>query len=229
MSDPNSIPAVESLLVKLRRWQEMYPSWKKAAPKALAVAKGFLDADFARTELEVVCEYDSLCKAIRHDADMVAADAERLGISSAPLLLFADEPDQCRLETANAVVLRVRVIGGFATDGGRESLETQPTEADHYPTVDSEEAAVLKVLLQAGGVKVKAKSIPDILVLSEKTVRNKLKQLISVGLVEEPTPKKGYCLTAKGRSLAKGLSADAGLKLFFRQSGRSPRMPGDSR
>jgi predicted transcriptional regulator len=83
-----------------------------------------------------------------------------------------------------------------------------------------EQAAVLKTLLRAGNVRMIVEMIVDKVSLSEKTVRKVLRSLRDLGLVEEPEPKKGYCLTAEGQRRALKLSADAGAELLKNKPGR---------
>jgi hypothetical protein len=87
------------------------------------------------------------------------------------------------------------------------------TGRDH-PPLTPEDAAILKVLLQAGGVTMTVERIEGKVSLSDKTIRKRLQSLRDRDMVEEPMPKKGHCLTAAGQSLAGGLPADAGAEFL---------------
>jgi hypothetical protein len=88
--------------------------------------------------------------------------------------------------------------------------------ADGEPSLTPEDAAVLKVLLLADPVRMTVGKIEGKVTVSEKTIRNRLKRLGFLGLVERPEPKKGHRLTARGRTLAEKLAQDAGATLLRR-------------
>jgi hypothetical protein len=105
------------------------------------------------------------------------------------------------------------------TPTGRIDAETSETPSDE--SFDAEEAAILKVLLDSGNVKMIVSMIVSKLTLSDKTVRNKLKSLQDRNLVEYPNAKKGCRLTENGRAEAKRLPASAGNEFFRpRDTGR---------
>lgn len=82
------------------------------------------------------------------------------------------------------------------------------------PPLTPEDAAILKVLLQANGVTKTVDRIMEMVSLSDRTIRTRLKYLRELKLVHEPVKKKGYCLTAMGLDRAGKLPADAGADLF---------------
>jgi hypothetical protein len=81
-------------------------------------------------------------------------------------------------------------------------------------SLTSNQAAVLKTLLRAGGVTMTVPMLEDKVSLSERTLRAVLKSLRDLGLAKEPTPKKGHCLTPEGHSRTLELPADAGSHLL---------------
>jgi hypothetical protein len=214
----------------LRRWAELRPDIDRAARVCLDWRERFkrFDADnlvdpanaedradwlatyqpAAERALGVVQEYDALTKAIERQSREVAMIAERSGIDSAPLLLFAADLDERHWEAARAVVERVRARRAYASE------EQGPPEVPLTP----EDAAILTVLLRAKGVTMVVEAIAAKVTLSEKTIRTRLKHLRTLGLVEEPEKKKGHCLTAAGSARARRLPADAG-RAFFGRAG----------
>jgi predicted transcriptional regulator len=94
-------------------------------------------------------------------------------------------------------------------------------EGEQPLSLTQEDAAILKVLLQANGVMLTVDKIVAKVCFTDKTIRTRLKNLREFGLVREPEKKKGYTTTAKGTDVAKGLPADAGAKLI--QSERAGR------
>jgi hypothetical protein len=85
-------------------------------------------------------------------------------------------------------------------------------------SLTSDQAAVLKTLLGAGGVTMTVEMIVDKVSLSDRTVRTVLKSLRDLGLAVEPTPKKGHCLTPEGHRRTLELPADAGASLLKPES-----------
>jgi hypothetical protein len=80
-------------------------------------------------------------------------------------------------------------------------------------SLSSEDAAILKTLLQAG-VTLTVWKIVEKITLGDKTIRKRLRFLRGQGLVEEPVKKKGHGLTLAGMTKAKHLPPDAGNQFF---------------
>jgi predicted transcriptional regulator len=89
-----------------------------------------------------------------------------------------------------------------------------PDDGSDDPPPTPEDAAILKALLLAGETMTVDRIMKKVK-LSDKTIRTRIRKLRAGGLAENPTPKKGSCLTAKGRSLAEGLPAEAGSRFLY--------------
>jgi hypothetical protein len=95
-----------------------------------------------------------------------------------------------------------------------QTLPKPDTEGEQPPPLTPEDAAILKVLLQANGVTMIVNKIEAKVRFTDKTIRTRLKKLRALELVHEPEKNKGYTTTAKGMDAAKNLPADAGAQLI---------------
>jgi hypothetical protein len=90
----------------------------------------------------------------------------------------------------------------------------------HETLISPEEAAVLLALFRASPVTMTIEASQQKVALSEKTIGNCLRSLRDKTLAEEPAPKKGWGLTARGRAVVASLPPGAGTN-FLR-----PERPG---
>jgi hypothetical protein len=88
------------------------------------------------------------------------------------------------------------------------------TDGKQPPSLTQEDAAILKVLLQANPVTMIVGNIESKVCFTDKTIRRRLKKLRTLELVCEPEKNKGYTTTTKGADAAKKLPNDAGAKLI---------------
>src|SRR5262249_44127106 len=112
-------------------------------------------------------------------------------------------------EALQQVKLLADWVAAEAKGGSRSAVST-PTEEGASSPLASEDAAILKVLLQAEGVTMTVERIEGKVTISGRTIRKRLKCLRDLKLVEEPAKKKGFCLTTRGIARAKNLPTDAG-------------------
>jgi hypothetical protein len=136
--------ALQTLPESLSRWGELYPRAREATETVKGIKRrtewlahdNGLDPDGAEArtsrlaadvrqrfepELRITEDYQAFVEALRRDARVVAAEAEKAGIDAGPLLLFAEElganhaDAALRLEEARAVAARASVLLDAAT------------------------------------------------------------------------------------------------------------------
>jgi hypothetical protein len=150
--EPSLKSTLETMRDNLRHWAELWPNVKDAwdTYQVFKRRKGELrrakildpknaderamtlqvDRRKARPAFRVVKDYVWTVKAITEDADVIASEAEKAGIVSTPLLLFANEPNEQYFQEAFAVVerLRVKLHDEQPDEGAKYSEEDVPAE-----------------------------------------------------------------------------------------------------